>query len=369
MTSEPAAQPTLPHSDDAALPELTRRQEEILALLIRTYTQQPDPVSSKGLVEKYDLGVSSATVRNEMARLEELGYIHAPHTSAGRVPTERGYRYFVQRLIKDGELSAAEENRITRKLQTPPLATEQWLTLAASVLARTAQVAALVTPPIAETSRFKHLELIAIQGRLALMVLVLHQGTVHQQMLTLAEPVPQARLSEAANRVNTLCANAAANDVRVRAIHMPPLEREVMDIAADVLERGYANQVRVVYRDGLSEIIPAFPHNEGAQQAVRVLEERPFLSMILNDILTPLIDQVQVVIAGNGKWDELRYVTLVLSRYGVPGQASGAIGVLGPTHINYGRAIHAVQYVSGVMTSMLNDAWQEDEPPPTLPPN
>lgn len=348
--------------DDAHLPELTRRQEEILSLIVRSYIQSPEPVSSKLLAERYGQSISSATIRNEMAVLEKLGYISAPHTSAGRIPTENGYRYFVKRLITASDLTAAEETRIAEKLQSTPLATDQWLNLVATVLARTAQVAALVTPPIAETSRFKHLELISIQGRLALMVLVLQQGAVHQQMLTLAEPLPQARLSEVAARINAQCEMANANEVRIRSVHLGLLEREIADVVADLMERADSNQVRLVYRDGLSEIISSFPHNQGAQQAVRVFEERAFLNMILNEILTPLINNVQVVIAGNGRWEELSHLTMVLSRYGIPGQATGAVGVLGPTHINYGRAISAVNYVSGLMTTMLANAFEAPLP-------
>ncbi|HVU11685.1 MAG TPA: hypothetical protein VHD90_10415, partial [Phototrophicaceae bacterium] len=167
------------------MPELTRRQEEILSCIVRAYTDSPEPISSKYLVEKFNLSLSSATVRNEMAVLEDLGYIAAPHTSAGRIPTETGYRYFVKRLITTGEISTVEKSRISDRLKSIPLASEQWMLLAATMLARTSHVAALVTPPVAETSRFKHLELIAIQGRLVLMVLVLQGGAVHQQMLTL----------------------------------------------------------------------------------------------------------------------------------------------------------------------------------------
>jgi heat-inducible transcriptional repressor len=124
-----------------------------------------------------------------MAVLEEKGYIAAPHTSAGRVPTENGYRYFVKRLLNSGDLNPPNRPASPSGLQESPLATEQWMRLAATLLARTARSAALVTPPISEISRFKHLELISIQGRLVLMVLVLQGGTVHQQMLNLAEPV------------------------------------------------------------------------------------------------------------------------------------------------------------------------------------
>jgi heat-inducible transcriptional repressor len=344
--------------DDSHLPELTRRQEEILGLIVRAYTQKPEPVSSKHLLETYDLSVSSATIRNEMAVLEELGYVSAPHTSAGRVPTENGYRYFVKHLINHSDLSVAEQHHIAEKFNRLPMVMEQWMRLAATVLARTAQTAALITPPIAETNRFKHLELISIQGRLVLMVLVLHGGSVHQRMLNLEEPVPQHHLSEVAARINTLSLNLTASEVRIKSVQLPLLEREVAELAADLMEQADNSLVRMVYREGLSDVISTFSGSEGAQQAVRVLEERAFLEMILSEVLTPLIDSVQVLIAGDGRWEELSQLSMVLSRYGIPGHATGAIGVLGPTHINYGRAISSVRYLSTVMTNMLVNLYK-----------
>lgn len=349
-------------SDDAHLPELTRRQEEILSLIVRAYTQHPEPVSSKHLVEKFGLSYSSATVRNEMVALEDLGYIAQPHTSAGRIPTQNGYRYFVKRLINTSDISSADQSRITERLQSTPLATEQWMRLAASMLARTTQTAALVTPPSAETSRFKHLELISIQGRLVLMVLVLQEGTVYQQMITLAEALPQKRLSETAELINALCRDANATQVRARSVQMGLLELEVTELVADMMEKADVNQVRLIYREGLSDLISTFPSNEGAQQAIRVLEERAVLNMILNEVLTPIVNTVQVVIAGNGRWEQLSHLTMVLSRYGIQGQASGAVGVLGPTHIDYGRAVSAVGYISGVMTEQIANAFEKLPP-------
>jgi heat-inducible transcriptional repressor len=348
--------------DEMHLPELTRRQEEILSLIIRSYTQSPEPVSSKYLAETFSLNVSTATIRNEMAVLEELGYISQPHTSAGRVPTESGYRYFVKHLLTSIDLSSAEQSRITNRFQDSPLASEQWMRAAASILARTANTAALVTSPIAETSRFKHLELISIQGRLVLLVLVLHGGQVQQEMLKLAEPVPQSRLSEAADRVNGLCLDLNANQVRMKSVQLQLLERDVADLAADLLEKADTNQVRLVYREGLSEVISSFQNTEGAQQAVRVLEERAFLNMILDEILTPLMNNVQVVIAGEGRWEELRHLSMVISRYGISGQASGAVGLLGPMHIDYSRAISTVRYVSNLMTDMLTTLYDGEKP-------
>ena len=352
--------------DAASLPELTRRQEEILSLVIRAYTKQPEPVSSQRLVDHYELGVSSATIRNEMSVLEEKGYISAPHTSAGRVPTETGFRYFVRQIVNDDALSTTEQRLIQEKFHSLPRATEQWLRLAATLLARTSQTASLVTPPISDTSRFKHIELISVQGRLALMVLVLQGGVVHQRMLNLADAVPQAKLAEAALHINTHCADLFAHQLRMKAAQFDALEREATELAAEVMDQA-DNHARTIYRDGLSAIIGAFTDGDGAQQAVRVFEERAFLDMILTDLLEPFLNDVRVIVAGDGRWDELSQLSLVLSRYGVPGQMSGAIGVLGPTHINYGRAISSVRYVSSIMTKMLVELYGDDRGDERLP--
>ncbi len=349
------------HIDDAQLPELTRRQEEILSHIIRAYTQTPEPVSSKSLAESAALNVSSATIRNEMAVLEELGYVAAPHTSAGRVPTENGYRYFVKRLIDVGDLPTAEQTHIAETFQDSPLATEQWMRRAATILARTVNSAALVTPPIAETSRFKHLEVISIQGRLVLIVLVLHGGAVQQQMHNLSDPIPQDQLSEVAAHINSICMDLNANQVRMKSVSLQMLDREVTEMIADLMEKADNNPLRLIYREGLSEVMGSFQNSAGAQQAVRVFEERPFLNMILSE-LGPDMNHVEVVIGGEGRWSELKHVSMVFSRYGIPGQVSGALGVLGPIYINYGRAISTVRYVSELMTGALEHIYDTGKP-------
>lgn len=347
--------------DASSLPPLTRRQEQILAQIVRAYTAKAEPVSSKFLAEASELGVSPATIRNEMAVLEELGYVSAPHTSAGRVPSQAGYRYYVAHLLHSPELPSNERQLITDRIQSAPMASDQWMRQAALMLSRTTQAASLVTAPDAPTGRFKHLELIAVQGRLVLMVLVLQGGGVHQRMLNLADSVPQTTLTEVSARLNPLCYDLTPNELRLKAVSAPLLEREVMELAAEVIERASVGGSGAVYRDGLSEVLPSFPQAEAAQQVVRVFEERPFLNMILQEFLGPLAGDVQVVIAGDGKREELSQVSMVLSRYGQPGQLSGAVGLVGPTHLNYGRAISTVRYISTMMTNMLVNLYQNGE--------
>ncbi len=352
-------------SDDRQLPNLTNRQEDILTCIVQAYSEKPEPVGSRYLVANYDLNISAATVRKEMAQLEEMGYIAAPHTSAGRVPTAAGFRYFVRRLLQTRSLTLGEQSHISERVGNLQAGMEQWMRRTASLLARSVQTASIVTPPVSQTNSFKHVELISIQGRLALMVLVLNSGSVHQRMLTLAAPVPQVKLGEAAKRVNETCADLGAQQVRLRSINLPMLEREVAELTAELIENADNNQARFIYRDGLSQIMDRFADEEGAQQAIRILEEHTVLNALVNELLDRLPPDdgdrvgVQVVIAGDGRYEDLNRLSMVLSRYGDPEKMSGAIGVLGPTHINYGRAISTVRYVSNLMTNVLATLYQD----------
>jgi heat-inducible transcriptional repressor len=155
---------------------LSERQKLLLALVIREYIDSVQPVGSKRLVNKYSLDFSSATLRNEMVVLTELGYLRQPYTSAGRVPTEEGYRYFVRQLMGQTELPQNTRRTISHQFYQAGQDVDRWMRLAASVLAHQSQGASLVTSPHTEKPRFKHLELIATQGRQVLMVLVLAGG-------------------------------------------------------------------------------------------------------------------------------------------------------------------------------------------------
>ncbi len=344
--------------DAIELPKLTERQERILALIVSEYISRPEPVGSKYLAERFLTNLSSATIRNDMAVLEELGLVVAPHTSAGRVPTEAGYRYFVKRLLDAGELSASEQKAIADQFGRAPNDLDEWMRLAASTLARTSHSAALVTAPRALSSPFKHIELISTQGRLVLMVLVLYGGDVRQQMLTLADTLSQEALSAAAGRLNLICDGLDSEQVRARAWSVDnELERELLEVTADVLAEADNKHHAVAYREGLSDMLPEFTESEGAQQALRLLEEHTLLTGILSEMLDQNIGHVQVVIAGEGRWQEVRHLSMVLSRYGVMGQATGALAVLGPTRMRYGRAISAVRYVAGLMSNLLFDVY------------
>ncbi|MBU0702803.1 MAG: heat-inducible transcriptional repressor HrcA [Chloroflexi bacterium] len=340
---------------------ITSRQRTILGLVVREYVKSAAPVSSRALVELYSLRVSTATVRNELALLEELGYLTHPHTSAGRVPTHKGYNHFVERLLGEAELPLQERRTIAHQFHQARPDFEQWMPLAASVLARSTSGAALVTAPQAAQARYKHLQLISTQGRSVLLVLVLRGGLIKQQMLNLVEPLNQEELNEASDRLNQLCNGFTAPEIQARIHELPPFEINVVGLVMDILYRTDTYTSGAVYHDGLSEVLqePEFVEGDSAQGLMRVLEEHSFLEAVLTDALSPETGSVRVLIGGEGRWNELQACSLVLARYGVTDFVTGALGVVGPTRMLYGRAISTVRFVAGLLSDLVYDLYAE----------
>lgn len=336
---------------------LTERQEHILGLMVRSYIETGKSVGSETLVSRYNLDVSSATVRNELAVLDDLGYLHQLHTSAGRVPTEGGYRYFVQRLLGEFELPVREQQMIRHQFHQARLDLEQWMRLAAAILARTSQGASVVTAPRPRPNRFKHVELVSTQGRLVLMILVLYGGDVKQQMLTLAEPLEQERLSLAAERLNAHFDGRTAEEIgsRLSQLDNMELEGEVARLVVDVLRLADTRNINDFYRDGLVNLL----EDEATRSAVRVLEERTLLADVLSQAIDSQSTGVQVIIGGEGRWEELKDCTIIVSRYGATEDLSGELAVLGSTRMPYGRNISAVRYVADIMSSFVSDYYLE----------
>jgi len=335
---------------------LGERQKLILALVIRDYIDHAQPVGSKKLVDKYRLNFSPATVRNEMVALTETGLLHQPHTSAGRVPTEEGYRYFVRQLMGQTDLAPQTKRMITHQFYQAGQDIDHWLRLAASILAHQSQAASIVTAPYPEKARFQHIELISTIGRQVLMVLVLSGGDVRQQVLTLAEPVGQELLSTTAAQLNQICQGMDKSGVAAMVAQMDSLEQDILNLIVEEMNRSGAILDGEVYRDGLTNVLsePEFAEVALARRALKVFEERTFLQDLLTStILTTNVGGVQVLIGGEGNWEELRECSVILGRYGVPGLATGTLGVLGPIRMSYAHSISTVRFVADLLSNLV----------------
>jgi len=338
--------------------DLTERQRLILSLAIHEYVRSATPVASQQLVQSFGLELSSATVRNELAELTNLGFLRQPHTSAGRVPTEKGYRYFVSRLIQDTTLPDKLRSTISHQFHQMRNDIDQWMRLAASVLAHQSQAASLVTAPHPAYTLLKHVELISTRGQQVLMIMVMLGGELRQEFFTVAEPVTQEELSAAANHLTGMLQNRNPEEIKALLPTLIGLEQEVAGRIYDEMAHADALLAGEVYLDGLSNVLaePEFAGNEKARQALQVLEERPLLEDLLSrTVLNSTIGGVQVLIGGEGKLEELHQCSIILSRYGTPGQATGTLGVLGPMRMYYGRSISIVRFISNLLSDMVSE--------------
>ncbi|HET7377522.1 MAG TPA: heat-inducible transcriptional repressor HrcA, partial [Anaerolineae bacterium] len=277
--------------------ELTSRQQFILGLVVREYvssetssedgSRKVQPVGSKVLVERYNLDYSSATIRNELAQLEQLGYLMHPHTSAGRIPTDSGYRYYVEMLMDDDELPQNEQRTIDHQFHQARLDLDQWMRLASSVLARTSGSAAIITAPHATKAKSKHLQLISTQGRLVLLILVLMDGTIKQEMLTLSDPLSQDELDAASTRLNGLIHNHTSDEIGSLRGDLSALDADVTGRVIEIMQRTDEWAAADVYRDGLSDILrkPEFDDRESAEGLLKAFEERSLLEDVLSTAL------------------------------------------------------------------------------------
>lgn len=337
-------------------PAVAERRRQVLALVIQEYVRTAQPVGSQMLAGNPRLAVSPATIRNDLAALEAGGLLTHPHTSAGRVPTDAGFRYFVQHLMRDAELPAGERSSIRSELSLVRAEVDQLLHASTAVLARTAQNAALATAPRAAHSRFKHMELVAIHGAKVLLVLVLQDGTVKQHFLDLDQPLEQSELSKTSNELNHRLHGLDAAGIQSVTPALSGFGRQLALVLLEVL-RGVSVQAGGrIYRDGLAQALaaPEFAEGETVRNIVQVLEQRS----LLEDVLGALSDApMHVVIAGDGRMPALRDIGMVIGRYGASDTASGIVGVVGPVRMAYERSVGVVRLVAGIMSEVVEETW------------
>jgi len=340
-----------------SLDTLTDRQRQVLRIVVQEYVETAQPVSSASIVNQHELNVSPATIRNDLAALEKMGLLMHPHTSAGRVPTDLGFRFFVHHLLATTALATTEQDSIRREFSLARQEMDQWLRLSTAVLARASHGAALATAPRSTRCRFKHMELVHIHSTKVLLVLVLQEGAVKQQLLDLDDEMEQGELSRASNELNAHLVGCDANNVPQHSAKLTLFARQVAALVVDTMERLDNQGSGQVFRDGLAEMLrsPEFAEGQSVRKIVQVLEQPSILEQIVDEY--PPGDAVHVMIAGDGRYDELRGVSIILARYGVNDRASGLLGVIGPVRMWYDRSIGAVRFVSDLMSEMVEEIY------------
>jgi heat-inducible transcriptional repressor len=330
--------------------ELTPRRERILRHVVQEYVALAQPVPSDLIVRKYEGELSPATVRNEMAALEEAGLIAQPHTSAGRVPTDRGYRHFVELLMQEERELAPAERRTLRLQFNHLLGTgTDSIQLASSLLARTLHSAAVVSPPASGSPRLRRLELVPLEGDLVLVTLLLQSGSVRQMVQKVDQPLERDELTRLSNELSDKLADKTAGQVRRAMKTLSEPARQFATLAMRLLLKAQEQAFAAVSLEGLAQLLnqPEFAQSQKLRPILEVLEQQPLLARFLAESLaTP---GVQVIIGAENRLEQMREASLVLTRYGSDEDIWGVLGVLGPTRLAYWRAVPMVRFMAQLM--------------------
>jgi len=334
---------------------LTQRQGRILQIIVGEYISTANPVGSLFLTSKCGLGVSSATVRNDMARLEEEGYILRRHVSGGGIPSDKGYRYFVESLAKDEDIPVDEQLMLSHMFHQVERELEEWTHLAAALLARMVHNVAVVTFPKAAESRIKYVELVALQESLAILILLLQEAKLRQHLIAFDEAVSQGELDAISRELNALFYGLTWQQVVAQRAKLSPRGEQVKDALVQVMASEDEQMYEQPYIEGLRHILtqPEFEQRQNLLRIMEVLESGHIASSLLPEVLVD--EGVKVVIGGENREEAMRGCSVVITRYGIPGEIGGALGVIGPTRMPYERSISAVRYMGSLMSNLVSE--------------
>lgn len=326
---------------------LSDRRQKVLAALIEEYVARALPVGSCTLTKHYKLGVSPATVRNELSVLEDGGYITQPHTSAGRIPTDFGYRAFVDNLLLNGLIANDERYKtIVSQLRNSANELDELLERTSSALARLTNCLSIVIAPSALDVHIKQLSLISLTPRRALVVLVTEEGQVFNRQIEFGEDVSSDALAQVQNFLgNIFCGKSfqemesASEQTMVEAFR-DPLVRMVVDEVFFCLQEG---EISRFHRLGISSLLtqPEFRQSQALLPIMKVLENDTVLLQILDEASGKSEGIPKVTIGSENTTEEFAGVSMVASRYG-RGESAGVVAVIGPTRMDYSKVIRAV---------------------------
>lgn len=332
------------------------RRLAVLRAIVEDYVATEEPVGSKALVERHGLNVSPATVRNDMAALEDEGYLTQPHTSAGRVPTDKGYRLFVDRLTTVKTMSVAEKRAISTFLDEA-VDLDDVVQRSVRLLSQLTRQVAVVQYPTLTRSTVRHVELVALAPARLLVVLILSTGRVEQRVLELSTPLTDDELAELRTQVNRAATGQLITDAAVKlgafAEHRPGAPAAIAGLLVEAMSDHRSHERLVV--GGAANLAR---YGDSFETAVRplleALEEHVVLLKLLGEASQS--GMVTVRIGAEGPYEQLSSTSVVTTGYGPNDDALATLGIVGPTRMDYPGTMAAVRAVARYLSRILDEA-------------
>jgi heat-inducible transcriptional repressor len=335
---------------------LDQRKRQILKAVVADYTLTGVPVGSQVLAAKYFMALSSATIRNELADLVDTGYLLQPHTSAGRIPSDRGYRYFVDFLMDPESAGPAVKRAVRQAFDNVPSDLEAILDRAAMVLAQVTENVSLVTAPETNDARIKHIDLVSLEPQSVLIILVLEGNLIKQQIVSLERATSQEDLSRMAAMLNQKVKGQTAEELAGRLSHLGSDRGEQRQILEQLIESIRLYQSRrqtVVLHDGVHNLLrhAEFVERARLEELLELIEQGAQLSAILQQVAFD--KDVEIIIGRENTESGLQECSLVLTTYQMAGRFKGTVGIMGPTRMRYGQVVARLRLVSQATSEAL----------------
>ena len=342
--------------------ELNERKSKILRAIIKNYLETGEPVGSRTISKYTDLNLSSATIRNEMADLEELGYIMQPHTSAGRIPSDQGYRWYVDMLMsrKEQEVTELKEQMLEKADKI-----DQLLKQVAKVLANNTNYATMISSPICNGNRLKFIQLSQVDEEQLLVVIVMDNNMVKNQIITLEEPLD----NEALLKLNMLL-NTSLNGMSIDQINLGMIARlkeqagihsgvmnNVMDAVASVIK---PDDDMKIYTSGATNIFkyPELSDKQSAQEIISAFEEKQQLAELVTQTMADSADKgIQVYIGNENNVETMKDCSVVTATYELGEGMHGTIGIIGPKRMDYEHVMSTLK----TLMAELDNIFHKDE--------
>ncbi len=339
---------------------LDDRKIKVLHAIINSYIASAEPIGSRTISKKYNFGVSSATIRNEMSDLEDLGYLSKPHTSAGRVPSEKAYRLYVNQLLKTEKLTmdTKKKEQIKKALISEASEIDELIQNSAKVLSAITNYTALALSPQLKKSKLKHIQLIPIDDLEALLVLVNDSGIVKNTVFKLDKKIDEDQLMVISNFLNSKLKGLAIEDIGNEIdnnIFKEMYEyKEIIDNIIHIINKTLNDTDSVeVYADGVNKIFdfPEYKDLDKAKSFISFIEDKELLADILLNNTNG--DEIEITIGNENTYDPIKECSLITTTYKLGGVTIGKIGVIGPTRMNYPMVINTLKLFSANLTEIL----------------
>ncbi|MBQ6600719.1 MAG: heat-inducible transcription repressor HrcA [Clostridia bacterium] len=340
--------------------ELGKRKEMILSAIVEQYIKSGEPIGSKFLMDALPISVSSATIRNEMSELHEMGLLEQPHTSAGRIPSQAGYRYYVDNLMNVGELSENERELIKNELERSMGSPDKLLEKAGEMLAKLTGCAAIATTPTDEGAVIKHIEIMPVGTRIAMIVMMTSSGIIKNGICKVEteltkdmvqcfyDIVNECFIGRPVSDVGTVMIQTLVASLGSNALAMSPLFVVLADIANQALQA----EIRL---EGEQNLLHHREFGNNAFEMMQFFDEKDKLERALSSSKNPL----EVIIGKENMYRQLENSSMIISRYSIKGHDGGVIGIIGPTRLNYAKLIPSIEYLTDLVSKMLTDTFED----------